>query len=323
MVASQRKGKAMALTMRSYRDDEDYWRIREFLRRVTLLNGLRDLSWPAMRWDYWWWFGNPHLEHLSLTENVFLWERQDGQVAAVLNPEQPGQVFLQVHPADRSPELEEEMIALAEQRLARTRKDGRRALWLWADSKDEMRHEILARRGFGRVDRPGEAENQHRRWLDGPLPESPLIPGYTVRSQGDGLELLERCYASGLGFHDDIKIAQENRDDPGWYRGMQSAPLYRRDLDLVAVAADGSIASFCTVWFDDVTRTAHCEPVATVPAHRRRGLARAVIIEGLHRVKRLGAKTASVSGYSEEANKLYFSVMGSEFDVCEPWEKVL
>jgi len=113
----------------------------------------------------------------------------------------------------------------------------------------------------------------------------------------------------------------KNRDNPGWYHHIQSAPLYRRDLDLVAVAADGSVASFCTVWFDDVTRTAYFEPVATVTAHRRRGLGKALLIEGLHRLKEMGCLVAFVSGYSERANALYFSVMGEEFDVSEPWEK--
>jgi GNAT superfamily N-acetyltransferase len=139
---------------------------------------------------------------------------------------------------------------------------------------------------------------------------------------GNGLELLERCYASGLGFHDDdINVARKNRDNPAWYHHIQSAPLYRRDLDLVAVAADGSVASFCTIWFDDVTRTAYFEPVATVPAHRRHGLGKALLVEGLHRLKEMGCLVAFVGGYSERANGLYSSVMGEEYDVSEPWEK--
>lgn len=89
----------------------------------------------------------------------------------------------------------------------------------------------------------------------------------------------------------------------------------------MAVADDGSIASFCTIWFDDVTRTAYFEPVATAPAHQRRGLGKAVMIAGLHRLKQMGCKVAFVGGYSEAANSLYFSVMGPEHDISEPWEK--
>ena len=113
----------------------------------------------------------------------------------------------------------------------------------------------------------------------------------------------------------------DNRVDPTWYRNIQSAPLYRRDLDLVAVSPEGAIASFCTIWFDDVTRSACFEPVATVPARRRLGLARAVLTEGLRRLQRLGAARALVGGYSPAANALYRSVMGPEHELSEPWVK--
>lgn len=102
---------------------------------------------------------------------------------------------------------------------------------------------------------------------------------------------------------------------------IQNAPLYRRDLDLVAVAPDGAIASFATIWFDDVTRSAYFEPVATVPAHRRRGLGKAVLTEGLRRLKRMGVVVAFVGGSSLPANALYASVMGKELDLSETWIK--
>jgi mycothiol synthase len=95
--------------------------------------------------------------------------------------------------------------------------------------------------------------------------------------------------------------------------------LYRRDLDLVAIAPDGAIASFCTIWFDDVTRSAYFEPVATIPAHQRRGLGKAVMNEGLRRLQRMGATMALVGGYSPEANGLYRSVMGPDHELNEPW----
>jgi len=309
--------------MRSYKTEEDYWRIREFLRSVMQVNERRELSWHVARWDYWTWFANSDIEKIPLEENVFLWETEDGKIAAVLNPEGHGQVFPQTHPDFCTPELEEELIITAEERLATVGKDGRRKVWLFADSQDSVRKQILTRRGFQRVEERGNQEFQHRRSLEEALPESAPIAGYTIRALGDGLELLERCYASGLGFHnDDIHTARENRDHPGWYHHIQSAPLYRRDLDIVAVASDGSVASFCTAWFDDVSRTAYLEPVATIPAHRQRGLGKAVILECLRRLQRMGCKAAFVGGYSQEANALYFSVMGPEHDISEPWEKV-
>ena len=92
----------MKLTMHNYRDENDYWRIRQFLWDVMIANGLRQLSWPVMRLDYWRFFGmiNNH-PFATLPEIIFLWETPDGQLAAVLNPEDPGSVFMQVHPIEQ------------------------------------------------------------------------------------------------------------------------------------------------------------------------------------------------------------------------------
>ena len=100
--------------MRRYRDEDDYWQIREFLSEVFLLNGRRELSWQVARFDYWRWHGIENLEQGPLEEDVFIWETAQGHMAAVLNAEGRGEAFLQVHPRLRTQELEEEMVALAE-----------------------------------------------------------------------------------------------------------------------------------------------------------------------------------------------------------------
>ncbi len=35
--------------MRSFQTEEDYWRIRQFLRQVSLLNECHDFSWSLLR----------------------------------------------------------------------------------------------------------------------------------------------------------------------------------------------------------------------------------------------------------------------------------
>lgn len=314
----------MKFSMRPYRNEEDYWRMRQFLREVMLLNDLHQYSWHVARLDYWWWFANPDIEKFDPEQAIFIWEAEKGEIAAVLNPEGRGQAYLQVHPKYRTPELEEELIVTAEQHFKYPNREGRMRVLVFADSKDAMRHEILKRRGYQKVERPETNETIHIFLLANEIKEVKTPEGYIIRALGHGLELLERCYASGLGFHkDDINTARENRDDPSWYHHIQSAPLYRRDLDIVAIANDGSIAAFCTAWFDDVTRTAYFEPVATIPKHQRHGLGKAVLTEGLKRLKTMGAKLATVGGYSDEANGLYFSVFGREFDLLQPWEKFI
>ena len=88
---------------------------------------------------------------------------------------------------------------------------------------------------------------------------------------------------------------------------------------IVAVAPNGEFASFCTVWFDDVNRTGAFEPVGTAPEHQRRGLGKAVMCEGLRRLKRMGATMAYVGSYSPAAHAFYSSVGFTEYDLSFPW----
>lgn len=318
-------------TFRPYQCEADYWRLRAFLREVyaSELDG-RDRpqgAWHVARLDYARWHVCLNCDHVKLEDVALIWET-DGRIAAFAMPDGgPGEVHMVVHPAWHTPELEDEIVRTAEQRIAARTDCTGRSLTVWVHERDRLRQQVVAARGYARA---AGAERQWRVGLDdrqqsglsGAEAEAPVAAGYTIRSLGDGLELLERCYASGLGFHrGDIKVAVENRNDVTWYRNIQSAPLYRRDLDIVAIAPDGAIAAFCTAWFDDVTRSGYFEPLATVPAHRRRGLARAVMAEGLRRLTRLGAVTAQVGGYNHEANALYRSVMGGEGELYEPWSR--
>jgi mycothiol synthase len=306
----------MKFTMRPYHDENDYWRIRAFLRQVMQRNGVREKSWHVARLDYWRWHVALNCQEREAIDGVvFLWEAADGQIAAVLNPEGAGDAHLQVHPELRTPALEEEMLDIAEEHLPAER-DDERVLVVWADAQDGLRVEMLERRGYVK----GQwVESQWRRDLDAAIPGLPVPSGYVVRALGDVGELPARSWASWRGFHPDAP--DEDYQGWEWYLNIQRCPLYRRDLDIVAVAPRGEIASFCTFWYDDVTRSAYIEPVATVPEHQRLGLAQAVISEGLRRVQRLGATRAFVGGYEPGPNALYSSVLSPEHDQSEEWTK--
>ncbi len=313
-----------SLTLHHYQSTDDYWQIRSFLRDVMQKNQHHEFSWHVARLDYWWWFANADLEKIDPATAIFIWRDAHGKIAAVVNPEGRGQAYLQIDPDFFSDALYAEMLQTAEAYLAIANSNGTKTLQVFCDSKESRAHLLLQQAGYALVENAGEYETQHRRNLSIDLPAIPATPGYTIHALGGGLEMLERAYASGLGFHnDDINVARENRDNPAWYHHIQTAPLYRRELDLVAVTDEGAIASFCTIWFDDVSRTAYFEPVATVPAHQKRGLGKAVMLTGLHRLKQMGCITAFVGGYSTAANALYFSVMGPDHDVSQPWQKVL
>ena len=57
---------------------------------------------------------------------------------------------------------------------------------------------------------------------------------------------------------------------------------------------DGRGASACTIWFDPVNATGLFEPVGTHPDFQGAGLGKAVMAEGLRRMKAAGMRSAQV-----------------------------
>jgi ribosomal protein S18 acetylase RimI-like enzyme len=299
-----------------YKSEDDYWRLRAFLREVFLLNDCYELSWQTARLDYWHYFGNEQFESYELNKAICLWETDDGRIAAFVTPESRGHAYLQVHPHFRTPELEADLLKAAEIHIAEPDGVGKRHLTVWAHQTDKYRIKILEKQGYTPGDWP---EYQFRRSLTEEIPDMRVPPGYTIRSLGDASEIPARSWLSWRAFHPDEP--DENYKGWQWYRDIQRCPMYRRDLDLVAVALDGELVAFCTVWYDDVTRTGYFEPVGTSPDYQRRGLGRAIMTEGLRRLKRMGALYATVAGYSEAAIGLYRSVMSPEAMLYERWQK--
>lgn len=306
----------MPTILRNYQTEEDYWRVRQFLREVNLCNDRREFSWSLLRWDYWRWHINENIFHLSLPDVVTFWEWDD-EIVAMLNPDMPGEAFFQIHPAFRSDIPIAEMVDVAEQKLPQVRDDGKKELILWVNEGDGTMKRLFTRRGYVRS--KYKAEHMRRRFMTQPLPDPVPLNGYTVRALGDESEHPARSWLSWKVFHPDEP--DEKYEGYEWYKNIQRVPLYRRDLDIVAVSSDGELAAFCTVWFDDVTRTAVFEPVGTHPDHQKRGLGKAVMSEGLRRAQKLGATMASVSSYSDAAHALYHSMGFTEFDLLEPWIK--
>ncbi|MBR4907252.1 MAG: GNAT family N-acetyltransferase [Clostridia bacterium] len=68
----------------------------------------------------------------------------------------------------------------------------------------------------------------------------------------------------------------------------------RRELGIAAVDETGEYAAFCCLWYSEKTDYAYVEPVCTIPRHRGKGLAKALLCEAMNRARALGAKTAYV-----------------------------
>ena len=294
---------------------DDVWHIRTFLRDAFLADDRRSRVWHVARFDYTWWHVLPNVADTRLVDVAWVWE-EDGRIVGLLLPDGgPGDAHLSVAPGARG-RIEATMLDVAEAELSAPHAAGQARLVVWAHAGDTGLTDLLGRRGYRRSDA------RERRWrgvIDSEREHVAPPAGYAIRPLGDGLELLERCHASGLAFHDgDLAVAAANRADTGWYRRVQRAPLYRRDLDLVAVDEHGAVAGFATAWFDDVTRSALLEPVGVVPAHQRRGLGRALVAAAFTQSARQGATLALVGGYDDAANALYGTFLDGNDDY-EAW----
>lgn len=111
---------------------------------------------------------------------------------------------------------------------------------------------------------------------------------------------------------------------PGYQR-LRQRPVYRPDLDLIAVAPDGGFAAYAIVWLDPETLVVEFEPVGSSPQYRQQGYASAVMVEGLRRARALGAKDAIVFTGTDEryapARRLYTSQGFRVIGPCQIWKK--
>ena len=142
-----------------------------------------------------------------------------------------------------------------------------------------------------------------RRDLKQPIPPGVLPGGWIVRYVAGEDEFEQR-----VALH--REVWHPSRVTLEAYRRMRTMPGYSPELDLVAVSADGILASYCICWLDPMSKIGEFEPVGTRAAYRRKWLGKAVMLEGLRRLKATGMQTAIVySVNSNEASmKLYESV---------------
>ncbi|HSQ36936.1 MAG TPA: GNAT family N-acetyltransferase [Acidimicrobiia bacterium] len=300
---------------RPYRDDADFRRIRQLAIDTYPIIPVA-WNWDIRRWEGLRHYAADPAPDPRWREWICLWETLGGRLVGVANPEgRLGEAFLQLHPDYRH--LEEEMVAWCEEHLSVTSEESGRRLWIYVHDYDLPRRSLLRQRGYVERAEWGVA----RRWRLGgrPWPVSSLPAGYLLReTRSDPTDDQGIADLLNAAFGRTSHTAAE-------FRGFTTnAPSYRRDLDLVAQAPGGGLACYVGITWDPPNRRGMFEPVCTHPDHRRRGLALAVMGEGLGRLRALGALDAFVeSGSAEPANALYDRVGCAEAYAGHYWRKAL
>jgi predicted N-acetyltransferase YhbS len=100
---------------------------------------------------------------------------------------------------------------------------------------------------------------------------------------------------------------------------MFDTPKARRDLKIAVEAPDGNFVSFCGMFYEQHSRFAYVEPVATDPDYRRMGLGKAAVLEGIRRCAELGAEMA----YVGNELPIYQSIGFRRIHVSECWLKYM
>jgi len=294
---------------RPHRGADDFWPIRDFL------SSLWPISPPGVPWDVRRWDGSYcHSDPLRLDEDraarTRVWEADGGRIVAAALSEGGRQLHPHVHPRYRW--LLDDVVAWSERAAASA---GSEEVLLHVWDHDAGMERLAERRGY----RPtgGWEILRGLRFDTGPLPEPVVAGGYVMRATRDDeadhraiAELLNAAF--GRSFH-----------HAGELRNFQAlAPSFRRDLDLVAFAPDGSFAAYAAVCWDSANAHGIFEPVCTHPEHRRLGLAKALMLEGMRRARAMGAEVIDVgTGDMDPANALYASLPFTEVYRGCFWEK--
>jgi ribosomal protein S18 acetylase RimI-like enzyme len=117
--------------------------------------------------------------------------------------------------------------------------------------------------------------------------EPPVLPdGFRFRTAGEaGPQAAVQAHADAWA---------PSRYTAESYAGVLQTPGYRADLHILVEAPDGTMASSTIMWLDEVNKTAEFEPVGTHPDYRRLGLARAMMLHGMHLARAAGATHMTV-----------------------------
>lgn len=301
------------ITDRPLEGQTDALRLRQLLIDSYTHMG-REFNWETRRWEgAYWCTSDANLTNPRWGADTHIWESSEGQLVGAAVPDGPGDLALQIHPAYRM--LEDSILDWAEAHVARTNEAGRRELIAWAFDWDVERQERLIRRGH--QPRPEWFWHNRRRAVDDAVPLFPVPAGYTLRSvQNTDNDVSRWITCTNLVFGQTYA--------PEFHRNFQHhAPSHNYNLHLIAEAPDGTFAAFAGLTIEATNRYATFEPVGTHPDHRRKGLARALMFEGIRRLQTNGAvDVAYVANWgTAEAGKLYASVGLEHYATTMAWVK--
>ena len=235
----------------------------------------------------------------AVRANTRLWLDDEDRTVAFALVDSYNNLHWELDPRGAAQGLESELVAWGEVCVRRAIADDGlpRTLDAACREDDTERIALLEREGFLR--QPIRSLRMARSLAE-PIPLPHLPPGFRIRPVAGEHEAepLVELHRTAFGTH---SMTVEER------LAMMRVPEYDPELDLVAVAPEGRLVAYClcSICREEIERTGRSEgstdPIATHPDHRRRGLAKALLLTGLTRLKSRGIETAVLGTSSENA----------------------
>ncbi len=281
-------------------------------------------DWPAARihpGDLDWWVVQTYGRAPGMTERVRLWLGPDDELVAFAWFSPPADLDFLVGP-DEPPAvvaLVAEILDWAEIRHgalggAATATAGAGAatafggaapaqLRAWVAASDQAAMGGLDALGLGPEARPGLVQFTGDLTVADAWPATRLPPGLALRALSSEPDIEARVICGRAAFPASTMTAER-------YRTVRRAWLYRADLDLQLVAADGRVVAFALGWFDPMSGVVELEPVGVHPEWHRRGLGGHICRAVLRTARTLGARRAMVAAErtNDAALALYASL---------------
>jgi len=315
------------ITARPYAGVQDLAAIAALINTCIVCDRLDGLSTvAALEHEY----SSPDFD---LVQDLRLWFDQSNTLGAVAEcwlPKAPNEqrayLTFWVKPTVRGQGIETEILAWAEQRLRTVACDRQlpAVLQIMVRETQTDRLDLLKQQGFTL----SRSFYRMGRSLAEPIPHPQLPVGYTVRPlQPTELEAWVELFNQSFVDHWNF-LPLTVRDRQHW----NAEPDYQPELDLVAIAPDGTFAAFCYCFVETTTNTQRgvkegwIADLGTRRGFRRQGLGRAMLLTGLQALQAqslntalLGVDTQNPSG----AMGLYESVGFQPYYTSLVWTKKL
>ena len=275
------------------RFNEQYDSIYQFLLEAEKLEYNEHFHWGRFEWMH----AHSYLDEAMLT-TIAMFKDENGTIVGLTTYDTgyDDRVYL-IHTSSDKMLLEYMVDAVL--------KDEGNGAVIKANSKDTVLCQILQEKSFDKKYRCACILSLD---LTNPLDYS-MPDAYSMSPQGCVADPWQYQLVIHKGF--DNEGIPERWDD----EFLKRIPHVSEDLKTFAIA-NNEYCAHCGLWYS-TGNTAYVEPVATVPEHRKQGLAKAVIYEACTRANALGAKRATVVSDQEFYFRIGFKLSSEVYD----WER--